>query len=805
MGKSFWGQMPSSIDPNPPAGVDEYTTEFLYHIRAGACSNLVVFGTYCRSNFIGIQANDEDGAGPDNFLILNSGGEGTRVCYEVNKLSGPFDVISSGNKCGSSPEAVPFQSQFILNYPDPHKVVAYANVMDSSAEMEVHITDGDLEIQTARLDQQVARSGFWVDAPGSLKISGAYSPEIAAFAGDGTIEASANYMPLGAADSDNVRLTNLWRDNILGKGRGALAGTYENPYFYGLEILDTADSDSIPSVDPFNSNNWFSCTQPVLVSGQSKKKLYLDVVNPDLVGQSITGKVAVGIHTTDTEGVVGDTMVHVYYDQNGQTLAGSFDAADPANAGKWKNISFDITGASFTNGINGGDVLIEIGADAVVSVLYVEIRDNEKVCEFPELIPPSAPGGLVAVPGDHLVSLNWSDNAEDDLAGYSVYRSTNSGIYGAALVTNLVSSDYVDHTVSNGTTYYYVVTASDTNSNESATSGEASATPVLQLSVIVDFENIGKESSQSATFTNLHTTIESSNGAVIPMNSFTAAMDSGESFAFTVGGVDDWVYAAALAASNKLAYLGGLNTATGLAGNGAGWGPGQAANNEKFDHAGEALVIEFDLSGLTAAHQSGFRLEGLNMGIWNDGPDVYNYMVIDASGNTITSSANTQQSETLPLNIAIHDGDYLIVGYEGGEFKLDKLLLDVLDGYDQWVLEYGGSEVIGSSTNDYDGDGQVNLVEYALDGNPTNILDAGEESTVLVAGSHIRYIHPQRSDDPELIYTVQVSTNLISGGWTNDYVTAVGTNVTGETLNYVTNQVPDAEPNLFMRLKMEMQ
>ncbi|MGB0413636.1 MAG: DUF7594 domain-containing protein, partial [Coraliomargarita sp.] len=389
MGKSFWGQMPSSIEPSQPTGDrDVYTTEFLNHITVGDASDLVVFGTYCRSNHIGVQTYDDGGAGPDNFLILNSGGEGTRVPYEVNKLSGPFSVVACGNKCGSSPEAVPFQSQFILNYSDPYKVGAFCNAMDSSAEMEVYIADGELELQAFRLDQQVARSGFWVDTPGSLIVSAAYSPEVAGFAGEGNIEAYANYMPFGAADSDSARLRTLWDYNVLGKGRGALAGTYENPIYYGLEILDTADSDYIPSVDPFNENNWFTCTQPVLVNGESKKKLYLDVVNPDLINQSITGKIAVGFHTTDTEGVVGDTMVNVYYDQNGQTLAGSFDAADPANAGKWKNISFDMINASLNNGINGGDVLIEIGQDAVVSILYVEVRDNNDVCELPTNTAP---------------------------------------------------------------------------------------------------------------------------------------------------------------------------------------------------------------------------------------------------------------------------------------------------------------------------------------------------------------------------------------------------------------------------------
>jgi hypothetical protein len=48
----------------------------------------------------------------------------------------------------------------------------------------------------------------------------------------------------------------------------------------------------------------------------------------------------------------------------------------------------------------------------------------------------------------------------------------------------LGSSDYSDNSVTNGTTYYYVVTASDDSGNESGDSSEASATP--QAQVIVD-------------------------------------------------------------------------------------------------------------------------------------------------------------------------------------------------------------------------------------------------------------------------------------------------------------------------------
>jgi fibronectin type 3 domain-containing protein len=44
------------------------------------------------------------------------------------------------------------------------------------------------------------------------------------------------------------------------------------------------------------------------------------------------------------------------------------------------------------------------------------------------------------------------------------------------IATNVPGTSYLDTTVTNGTTYYYVVTAVDSDGNESANSNEASAT-----------------------------------------------------------------------------------------------------------------------------------------------------------------------------------------------------------------------------------------------------------------------------------------------------------------------------------------
>ncbi len=89
---------------------------------------------------------------------------------------------------------------------------------------------------------------------------------------------------------------------------------------------------------------------------------------------------------------------------------------------------------------------------------------------------PAAPTLMTAVSGIGSVSLDWNDNIESNLSGYTIYRSqTQGGPY--TLIQNVTASQYVDNTVNNGTTYYYVVTAENTSANESGYSNEDSALP----------------------------------------------------------------------------------------------------------------------------------------------------------------------------------------------------------------------------------------------------------------------------------------------------------------------------------------
>ena len=88
--------------------------------------------------------------------------------------------------------------------------------------------------------------------------------------------------------------------------------------------------------------------------------------------------------------------------------------------------------------------------------------------------PPAAPTGLAATPGNNQVSLTW--NASAGASTYAVKRATTSGGPYTAIATAISFTSYTDTTAANGTTYYYVVTAQNSQ-GESGNSNEASATP----------------------------------------------------------------------------------------------------------------------------------------------------------------------------------------------------------------------------------------------------------------------------------------------------------------------------------------
>jgi fibronectin type 3 domain-containing protein len=90
---------------------------------------------------------------------------------------------------------------------------------------------------------------------------------------------------------------------------------------------------------------------------------------------------------------------------------------------------------------------------------------------------PSAPAGLIAIAGNAQVALSWS--ASTGATGYVVKRATVSGGPYTQIATPTATS-FTDTGLTNGTKYFYVVSASNT-AGTSANSTEVSATPTAPV------------------------------------------------------------------------------------------------------------------------------------------------------------------------------------------------------------------------------------------------------------------------------------------------------------------------------------
>ncbi|MBW8780598.1 MAG: alginate lyase family protein [Verrucomicrobia bacterium] len=102
------------------------------------------------------------------------------------------------------------------------------------------------------------------------------------------------------------------------------------------------------------------------------------------------------------------------------------------------------------------------------------VTQGSPSAELSVLLAPPPPAGLTAVAGNGQVALTWA--AATGATSYNVKRTTSSGGSYTVITSGAVTS-YTDTGPTNGTTYYYVVSATN-SAGESANSSEASATPL---------------------------------------------------------------------------------------------------------------------------------------------------------------------------------------------------------------------------------------------------------------------------------------------------------------------------------------
>jgi fibronectin type 3 domain-containing protein len=161
----------------------------------------------------------------------------------------------------------------------------------------------------------------------------------------------------------------------------------------------------------------------------------------------------------------------------------SWPAAAGADA---YDVRYGTVSGSYTGTATGVTSPYTLTGLAANTIYYIVVRGRNAVgtgtifqaAEDSGKTKTAIPTGLVALTSPGQASLNWNNVV--GATTYSVYRGTVSGTR-SLLINGLATSNYIDATVADGTTYFYTVRAD--NGTESADSSEISARSISAFTI----------------------------------------------------------------------------------------------------------------------------------------------------------------------------------------------------------------------------------------------------------------------------------------------------------------------------------
>jgi hypothetical protein len=259
------------------------------------------------------------------------------------------------------------------------------------------------------------------------------------------------------------------------------------------------------------------------------------------------------------------------------------------------------------------------------------------------------------------------------------------------------------------------------------------------------------------------------------------------------------------------------------------------------DFFNNPLTAALNSATQAAANITNLRLEavefGLNEPVGNRPPVFAPGPIVKAnatensaySGTLVGSATDPDPADTVsyaklpgPAWLSIAANGALSGTPTNGDVGLNSFTVEVSDGNggtDSATLEitvvgqppgsyalWASDHEVGAMDEDFDKDGLDNLVEYALGGNPTKANDADIRPSLMKTDDGWHYVYRRRLDPAAagLSYTVETSTSLASGEWTETGTVEIDPDVIDTEFESVTNAVDTTgKPALFIRLKIE--
>jgi fibronectin type 3 domain-containing protein len=317
---------------------------------------------------------------------------------------------------------------------------------------------------------------------------------------------------------------------------------------------------------------------------------------------------------------------------------------------------------------------------------------------------PAAPTGVTATAGDAQVALNW--NASFQATSYAVKRSTVSGSGYVSVATGLGGTSYTNTGLTNGTTYYYVMTASN-SAGTSANSAQASATPMAGIPPIptglAAAAGIGQVSlwwnaAANATSYNVkRSTVSGSGYATVASPTATAVSNTGLTNGTTYYYVVSAVSATGQSANSAQA------SATPIATAGAQIASGTATIDGTVEAAWSGATA-YGITHVSGTVSSSADLSGTWKGLWDNSAL---YVLIDVTDDVKKNdSVNAYDDDTPEVYL---DADHNVgTGYDANDRQLEY-------GWgDAAVVEGAGRAIVGATFAKADPTGTTYRIEAKI-------------------------------------------------------------------------------------------